>query len=371
MNKKILIGLLISLITNVNLFSQEKPIELKTIKNAYEKIIHFTPEDYDAPTKAPEDGRPIMGIQGLFAGDNYLIVWTEHNFHVFDINSYKKITVVDAELAIKDVIEHQGKIHVLTYGDCIYIYNTFSDFDSYRFLSSWKNLAEYKTCTSESNIKKYQEEAKIIPTDKENRKILRKQVYPWRSTQVASLHSSQGQLYLSIDNTYFNFNEDLIKEIEGGKKYLFPIEEIKVGKRDWYLFDGKCVLAKRKFVNNCTLLNVLHKDFNSEIIKSTKYVIRNSNKEELRANLPIAYVNNWLYLLCSWKYRGNNTYRGKSVLALNIDNKKVINFEMPFGIFGLPVYTNYLKYYSFSNSVIYGIFYNEDFSFDIVKLEVQ
>ena len=143
MLKKIVCLLLINSFLYGISMSQENSVELKTVDNAYETILHFSPEDYHLSARGPGDERPRYGAQGIYAGDRYLVVWDINNFYVFDIQSYQKLATVATEFSIKDIVESDGVIYCLTINDYIYKYPSFENAIKNRFISTYKNLSDF------------------------------------------------------------------------------------------------------------------------------------------------------------------------------------------------------------------------------------
>ena len=86
-NKNIIFSFIIIVaFSSINLYSQQEPAKLETIKNAYQRIIHLSPDDYIIQKEAEDN--PGSGIMGLFAGNKYLLVWDIANIYVFDIATY-------------------------------------------------------------------------------------------------------------------------------------------------------------------------------------------------------------------------------------------------------------------------------------------
>jgi len=369
MNRRIFIGLIIFFISVNNVKSQQKTVTFKQIKNSYKRIIHFSPNDYVIRTEGSGSG-----IKGIYAGDNYLIVWDIDNFYVFDINSYNKLATVTPEFSIKDIIEIGGKIYCLS-GDNIYEYSNFAEYTKYRLESVFRNLADLKR-DRELLSKRYKGKDDEIPPgfmSIEQVRQLRSQIPRWSKKQIISIHNFHGTIYLNINNNYLNMRQDLIMDLDDKQYYLF-LKKPPCEAERWWLIDDN-FFRVRHTKNNIKRLfsfDVLKKDFYSQEIDTTSFII---DPTQTTGNfvswIPFAFVNNWIYLNCSWDYLDDNQYFGKSIIGLNLKTKEAVNIDLPDGVQNLGFVTTSLKYFTFTASFLFILVYNKDLSCDVLKVEAK
>ncbi|MBD3340210.1 MAG: hypothetical protein GF353_13945 [Candidatus Lokiarchaeota archaeon] len=370
-NFKIFLGLI--LLFTIAIFAQEQPILLKTVNNAYETILHFSPEDYHLSARGPGDERPRYGAQGIYAGDRYLVVWDINNFYVFDIQSYQKLATVATEFSIKDIVESDGVIYCLTINDYIYEYPSFENAIKNRFISTYKNLSDFNLNKKLLQSRKHRKGESLdkLPTIEQINEM-RKQIPKWKMEIPRSLHVYNHSIYLEIEGNYLDIKQDLNREEGDDFSYLFLREQIR-GQRYWPLINNTFIRVKRDYEkNNVIHFSILKKDILTQQVDTT--TVRIKHPEEMgdfSSGIPFAFINNWVYLHCYWNYIENHKYDGKSILGLDLVGRQAINFNLPGYIKKLGVLENTYKYFASKNISIFIISYNQDFSFDVLKVEVQ
>lgn len=365
-------------------YAKPEAIKLKTVKNAYTRIIHFSPEDYYLTYRSPGDERPRYGAQGIYAGESHLIVWDINNFYVFDLNSHEKLAKIKSPFSIRDIIECQGKIYCLTINDHIYEYDSFENYRKYRFISSYKNLADYKKSveilsepirkakTSKAYRKKISEKEQLAAEIEKMESQLPKM---WPKMQISSLHCYQNEVYLNVENNYLNMKQEVNYEQMNTKNFLFLKQPVR-GKANWTLSNNSLIQVKRwggigptndKISYEIRIKDFFSKDYNSQFFK----VELNSKQKYFVSGIPFAIIKDILFLNCVWKFPNEKHELGLSVFGFDLKKQDVKNIELPNHLKKLHILTNNLKYYSFTISSLFILSYNNDYSFDILELEVN
>ena len=395
-NKNIIFSFIIIVaFSSINLYSQQEPAKLETIKNAYQRIIHLSPNDYIIQKEA--EGNPGSGIRGLFAGNKYLLVWDIANIYVFDIATYQKIATLKPSVALKDVVESQGKIYCLS--GSILVYDTFNGYKVYRFNSQFTNPANYKSFLAQNKLRNFPDPEKMskslryrrnttpaeIEQEVQKLKLQKERLeyysslngrMEWRKASIWGLPVINNEAYLNVDFNLLKFNEDFTIEEDdifnmNGNTYFMTLKH-EVQERTYYDPVGDHLIKfKRIPQQGYAIIDLEICDMNYNNIKKEKIKIPyHDEKGKLATIIPITYLNKCLFYLGGWRSPKNIDYTDISILALNIDTKKIINIEMPH-LPGTPFITNYNKYSSYSNNNIYAVTYNRDTSVDIVKVEVK
>ena len=380
-----------------NSFSQQEPPKIKTITGAYQRIIHFNPDDYNLFKEGP--GMPGSGIMGIYAGDNYLILWDVAAIYVYDINNYTKLTTIKPKFTPRDIIENQGKIYCLSKNDVILIYDTFKTFKEYRFNSRFRTVAEYKSFLAQGKLRSFPDPQKRrsgrsrtkqqIEKAKETlqKRLAQKEKLEyyaslngevvWRRAPLRSLHLFQGKIYVNVDHNILDLENDFVTEEDDvinmdSNSYFMVLKQEADDKKMTAFINGNIVSVKRESRNKLAKLNINIKDIHYNNIKKCTFLIpMDDNSGELRGTIPHALINNWILMKSLWRLPKNDYYSGLAILKLNVETKEKIKIKLPDKPRNLGFVTNSLKYYSYSNSYIYAIAYNSDSSFDVLKVEVN
>lgn len=377
--------------------SQENSVELKTVDNAYEKILHFSPDDYTLIREAP--GNPGCGIEGIFAGENYLLLWDIDWVYIFDIHNYGKLGKIQLKVSPRDVVENQKTIYVLGKRNILYVYDTFQSFKRYEFVSEFKSVADYKGYIAQHNLdnlsrplpkprirpdksastlsKKQQEanrklEKRILHRERMQYYATQGGEKSWRYAKIWSLHVHQGGVYLNVDNNYWNFDQDFIKEeddilsMDDNNYFMVPIQE--AFERKEAVFCNGFLIRGHSYNNTKGMIFYITTEdlYSHNISKNKFYIKENVETGKLRCTKFRALLDSWLLLDTYWLTK---SYRKVFILKLNINTNYTEKFELP-NWPSLDFVTNSRTYYTYSNNFIYAIAYNSDASFDVLKVEV-
>jgi len=402
-NKPLFICLsLIFMMSINNSFAQQEPMELNTITGAYQRIIHLNPEDYNLDIASGE-GNPGSGIEGIHAGDRYLIIWDLVAFYVYDISTYMKLTTIVPEFAVRDIVESQGKIYCLSKNDHITVYNSFESFDDYQLSTQFQSVPEYKSDLAKHKLPTFPDPAKIkrrsiimeglTEEQKKANKKLANQIKKqrenleyyaamggepvWSGAFVQSLHVADDRVYVNVDFNYLDFERDFISEVDDiitmKDNHHFMVLKNRLRENDYYaLIDNHYIDWKTKYKDEFTTIAITIMNMEYSNINKNIYMIKNDQQNgKLVTTLGVAYQNDRFITTGYWLYYDNNQYSGISVLCLNIDKNEIVNIKLPDWPTTLPFVTNSIKYYTYKNSYFYAVAYNKDLSVDIVKVEVN
>jgi len=370
MLKKIFVFLqLIIFITFNEIFSQNA---IKQVQANYEKIIHFDKNDYHLREISPNYQGPVAGVQGLYAGDNYLIIWDNRNAFVFDLKTYTKLATLTPPMSVDDIVEKNGVIYCLCTpirtDDRIYIYDSFDSFREYIYPSQFQNLTEYKAFRNE-----YKGDQNIEQKEMRKRRPSSTAV-PMPINHIRSLHISEGKLLANIEFNYFSIEQDFNVEKDNEQFYLFTNHTIQKKELKWlpFLLNGTLLSYSRTKLNDKYIkmeFNLHNRNYN--FIKKEEIALESDdNIGKIVSTIPISLIDDCIILRCARDFKNKN-FCEDFILIVNLKTKEMQNIRLPDNIKNMGVVTNYLKYSSFSNSSIFLISYNSDLSFDILKVEVK
>jgi len=390
---------LIFIISANNTFAQQEPIELKTITGAYQRIIHLNSDDYLLKKEGPE-GYPGSGIEGIYAGDKYLIIWDIVTLQVFDISNYTRLATIKIKYAIRDVVETEGKIYCLSKNDYIFVYDSFEFFNQYEIVTDFNSVPEYKSYLAKHKLSTFPELSKERVRLKKN---LDKPEEPakeqseqltvqkekleyyaslngepvWQRAHIWSLHVVDGKVFVNVDYNYLDFKQDFVSEKDDiitmkDNHHFMVLKEEAIKKGYKFLVNNSLVELSKGYSNKLNSIDIKVTAMNSHDRKMTHFAIPSDMQNgKLLTIIFKGIQDNWIISSAYWDYENNDQYSGVSVLNLNLSTKEIINFKFPDWPLNLPFVTNTSKYYSYKKPYMYALLYNYDLSVDIIKVEVN
>ena len=354
-------------------------INLNLVAQDYKKIIHFDRNDYLSPDIPV--GTDINGIQGIVAGDVYLIVWNMNEFYVFDINSYQKLKTFPTETSIKQIAILNNKFYVLANLNYIYEYDIAGEIERYKFYSYVRNYTEMRKV-----LHLDEERATEVLNDGTKRQKRKsptnlKKEAPWRRTDIRGIYKINNQIFLNIDWNYLKLNEDFLHERMAMEliqprsgiveiDFIFPKEEI-IKNEDRYFFDNKFWNKEYLDYKYRLTFEIRYKDnFNSDIKEIASF--RLIPKEEKNLDYAeVYYINKeCFHFLCYW-HKINNKEIEYSTIQIYKNKNLQKEIELPNQPSGGNIYTNPFRYKFCYNGYLYKISYNIDQSFDVLKINLN
>ena len=356
------------------LLAQDKIIKTTIVKKAYQPIIHFDRTDYTITEEVPK-----IGFKGIYAGDNYLIIWDHRNFYVYDINSYKRLAKVTPEYSITDLVEIGGIIYCAS-GKTVYQYTNFKQYQTQTIETVYKDMAglrkseELLDIISQRKSKKNTQMENISIEQVEQKK---EQITRWpHSKWITSLNTFQNQLFVKMDYNYLNFQQDFNweKDEDEDIDFLFfkntpPRTSMKY--RSWYPWNDKYIKLNRYLdsYNNTISIDIMMTDnLLSFQIDTTSILFKTNLKIKPTCN-TLFYGNNELYLKLEWFEKKNDIKNtGFVIVKINLTSKEVIQIELPNILKGTKYISNNI---TSTASKIFIVTMKKDFSFDVYKVEVN
>lgn len=370
-NISLILSLIFFFLNSSPAFTQINEKALPQKELTYQKIIHFDKTDYHLKNIPKGYEGPVPGIQGLYSGDKYLTVWDRENVFVFDLTNYTKIATLSPPLSISDIIEIDGTIYCLSNSartdNRIYVYDSFDNFKEYIFLSSFKNVTEYKAFLNEFRNDDQQRRRRRKPPSLTASRSL-------RGKHIRTLSVSAGKIFVDIEGNYLSFTDDFNVESEDRLFYLFLNKDITQKEQLYLLSSEKLISSHNKNITdkNETSYEITLIDINDKKTLKKDFIIPTKNDTfNFVGCFPKILIEKQLYLECSWENLIDKDYYGKSLLVLNLENNEIVNLKLPDRLKNLKIQTNSTKYISFSNSSAYLISYNSDLSFDILKVQLN
>ncbi len=335
----------------------------------YERILHFDREEY-LPADIPV-GAEINGIQGITAGEDYLVIWNMNEFYIFDISDYQKINTVPTPTSIRQVVILRDKIYVWRKYNDIDIYTARGIHEKLQFHSYIPNYQQLKQLF---NIE--DEEKRELRENKRRRKrrkpggVSLTEEAPWKPVDIRGIHNINGKIFLNIDWNYLELDEDFNREEHNSLVYLFLRKE-SVRNEDQFFFKGKFWYKKYPFPANKNKFEIFIKGVFSDTLLKQHIEIPNHKNKTLRVALPIHIDNSFLYFLCRWDYKANNELLSYTIYIKNINSKKFNEIILPDEPKLTSLLRNTFYYQCYFNSFVYKISYNNDESFDVLRIKVD
>jgi len=341
------------------------------------RIIHFDKDDYVSPNTPINTD--YNGIQGIVAGDQYLVIWNVKEFYIFDIQTYERITTIKTKNLIKQIAILNNKFYVLTDYDNIHIFDISGIINSFRFYSYVRNYQELR------KIKHMDEERPTVILEdgtkarKRRRPTNIKKEAPWRNTRIRGIHNIDNQVYLNIDWNYLEFEKDFLHEkgmIETGYdnlsevNFLFPKEE--VIENEYLRFTNYFWKTNRPKWEEHNNFKLEFFNINREKTNTIQINFNDREKGILQNCDPFFMVNNNVIIIGKWINENNNlNILTHKMIVYNTPNNSFSEIVLGEEIINTSVMKRSWHYQTYYADNVYYILYTKNGNFDVLKIKIK
>lgn len=322
---------------------------MKTITADYEAVIHLDTTDYQI-YRDPQ--HPPTTIQGISAGENYLLLWDKFTVYVYDLHTYQLLARLKPRYLPAAATEAGGKIYYMTGGKLL-LYDTFDHYEIYTVNSVFTSLADFQ--------------------DFRNSGARRWPRLPQRVNRLT--YHNQSVYFIFANQHYLNLNNDIVIEEDiNSKKYIFPknqLPSLPRGrlKRKYLVDQGMRVTATSPSQNSPYLITFLNM-FGQKIKQMTLNKPKINEKEFNRIGMLFIFSHSSCLYFYYDLFNENNPFRYKGLLVeYDQISDEFTKIKLPFrNLYSLG---RSAYYFTHSNNILYQIAINEDLSVDVLKVEVK
>ncbi len=302
------------------------------------------------------------------------MIWNMNELYIFNIQTLEKIRTIPTKTSIKQVVVLNDKICALVKSNSIFMYGM----DSYEEVKFYSYVGSYQEL---NQLLKIEERKELINHNKkEGRKRVKKNwpgaisltdEAPWKPTDIRGILNINNRLFLNIDWNYLELEKDFTREEHDGINYLFLKKE-SVENENRYFYSGKfwtIDYPSYENLNRFTLI-VVTEDFKTR--KEYELLIPEKENKKLVHNKIVHLDDNYCYLLSRWTYEDNKEVESYTLSVIESPTRKVVNeIILPDEPRGGNIYTNPFYYTCYHSGSVYKISYNDDESFDVLKVGIR